>query len=74
MWNAQHDPSQIEDDSLYEHFHLRHRDPLSTLNGVKSLPLNQMTPVLLIFTLPWVKQASDQLVSLRLWSLGWSTP
>lgn len=28
LWNAQHDPTQIEDDSLYEHFDLRHRDPL----------------------------------------------
>lgn len=28
LWNAQHDPTQIEDDSLYEHYDLRHRDPL----------------------------------------------
>ena len=28
MWNAQHDPTQIEDESLYEHFQIRHRDPL----------------------------------------------
>jgi len=28
LWNAQHDPTQIEDDSLYEHFDIRHRDPL----------------------------------------------
>jgi len=48
----QHDPTKIEDASLYEHYDLRHRDPLGE---VKSLPLlNQMTPVLLIFTLPWV--------------------
>jgi len=28
LWNKQQDPTQIEDDSLYEHYHLRHRDPL----------------------------------------------
>jgi len=28
LWNKQHDPTQIEDDSLYEHYDLRHRDPL----------------------------------------------
>ncbi|MFB6277290.1 MAG: amidohydrolase family protein [Halothece sp.] len=28
LWNKQHDPTQIDDDSLYEHYHLRHRDPL----------------------------------------------
>jgi len=72
MWNT--NMSQIEDDSLYEHFHLRHRDPLEYFERVIFTSLNQMTPVLLIFTLPWVKQASDQLVLWRLWSLGWSTP
>jgi predicted TIM-barrel fold metal-dependent hydrolase len=28
LWNAQHDATKIEDDSLYEHYDLRHRDPL----------------------------------------------
>jgi len=28
LWNKQRDPSQIDDESLYEHYHLRHRDPL----------------------------------------------
>ncbi|MBD2776649.1 amidohydrolase family protein [Iningainema tapete] len=28
LWNAQHDPSKIDDSSLYEHYDLRHRDPL----------------------------------------------
>ncbi len=28
MWNKQHDPAKIEDASLYEHYDLRHRDPL----------------------------------------------
>jgi hypothetical protein len=28
LWNAQHDPTKIEDESLYEHYDLRHRDPL----------------------------------------------
>ncbi|NJR50703.1 MAG: amidohydrolase family protein [Leptolyngbyaceae cyanobacterium CSU_1_3] len=28
MWNKQHDPTQITDSSLYEHYDLRHRDPL----------------------------------------------
>lgn len=28
LWNKQHDPTQIDDESLYEHYHLRHRDPL----------------------------------------------
>jgi len=43
----QHDPSQIEDDSLYEHY-LRHRDPLEYFErGQIFTSLNQMTPVLL---------------------------
>jgi predicted TIM-barrel fold metal-dependent hydrolase len=28
LWNAQHDPTKIDDSSLYEHYDLRHRDPL----------------------------------------------
>lgn len=28
MWNAQNDPTKIDDASLYEHYDLRHRDPL----------------------------------------------
>jgi predicted TIM-barrel fold metal-dependent hydrolase len=28
LWNAKHDPTQIDDASLYEHAELRHRDPL----------------------------------------------
>ena len=28
LWNAKHDPTQIDDASLYEHYDLRHRDPL----------------------------------------------
>ncbi|MDJ0798012.1 MAG: amidohydrolase family protein [Calothrix sp. MO_167.B12] len=28
LWNVQHDPTQIDDASLYEHYDLRHRDPL----------------------------------------------
>ena len=28
MWNKQHDPAQIDDSSLYEHYDLRHRDPM----------------------------------------------
>ncbi|KAM3092475.1 amidohydrolase family protein [Phormidesmis sp. 146-35] len=28
MWNKQHDPTKITDSSLYEHYDLRHRDPL----------------------------------------------
>jgi|GEM_PF-386752 predicted TIM-barrel fold metal-dependent hydrolase len=28
LWNAEHDPSKIDDSSLYEHYDLRHRDPL----------------------------------------------
>lgn len=28
LWNVQHDPMKIEDTSLYEHYDLRHRDPL----------------------------------------------
>ncbi|KAF3887495.1 MULTISPECIES: amidohydrolase family protein [Nostocales] len=28
LWNAQHDPTKIDDASLYEHYDLRHRDPL----------------------------------------------
>jgi predicted TIM-barrel fold metal-dependent hydrolase len=28
LWNARHDPAQIDDASLYEHYDLRHRDPL----------------------------------------------
>lgn len=28
LWSAKHDPTQIDDASLYEHYDLRHRDPL----------------------------------------------
>lgn len=28
LWNAEHDPTKIDDRSLYEHYDLRHRDPL----------------------------------------------
>lgn len=28
MWNRDNDPTQIEDESLYEHYNLRHRDPM----------------------------------------------
>lgn len=28
MWNKQHDPAKITDASLYEHYDLRHRDPM----------------------------------------------
>jgi len=28
LWSKEHDPTKIEDDSLYEHYHLRDRDPL----------------------------------------------
>lgn len=28
LWNAEHDPSKIDDASLYEHYDLRHRDPM----------------------------------------------
>lgn len=28
MWTKQHDPSKIDDASLYEHFDLKHRDPM----------------------------------------------
>jgi predicted TIM-barrel fold metal-dependent hydrolase len=28
MWTAEHDPTKIDDASLYEHYDLRHRDPL----------------------------------------------
>jgi predicted TIM-barrel fold metal-dependent hydrolase len=28
LWNAQHDPEKIDDASLYEHYDLRHRDPM----------------------------------------------
>jgi hypothetical protein len=28
LWNAQHDPAKIDDASLYEHYDLRHRDPM----------------------------------------------
>ncbi|MGK7901940.1 MAG: amidohydrolase family protein, partial [Hormoscilla sp.] len=28
LWNAEHDPTKIDDSSLYEHYDLRHRDPL----------------------------------------------
>ncbi|MEC4894110.1 MAG: amidohydrolase family protein [Oscillatoria sp. PMC 1051.18] len=28
LWNASHDPTKIEDESLYEHYNLRHRDPM----------------------------------------------
>jgi predicted TIM-barrel fold metal-dependent hydrolase len=28
MWNANNDPTKIDDASLYEHYDLRHRDPL----------------------------------------------
>jgi len=28
LWNAQHDPEKINDTSLYEHYELRHRDPM----------------------------------------------
>jgi predicted TIM-barrel fold metal-dependent hydrolase len=28
LWTKEHDPSQIDDASLYEHYDLRHRDPL----------------------------------------------
>ena len=27
LWNVQHDPTKIDDASLYEHYDLRHRDP-----------------------------------------------
>lgn len=28
LWNTQHDPAKINDESLYEHYDLRHRDPM----------------------------------------------
>ncbi len=28
LWNAKHDPAKIDDATLYEHYNLRHRDPL----------------------------------------------
>jgi hypothetical protein len=28
LWNKQTDPTKMEDSSLYEHYDLRHRDPL----------------------------------------------
>ena len=28
LWNTQHDPAKIDDESLYEHYDLRHRDPM----------------------------------------------
>lgn len=28
LWNTSHDPAKIEDSALYEHYDLRHRDPL----------------------------------------------
>jgi uncharacterized protein len=28
MWTKEHDPTKIDDSSLYEHYDLRHRDPL----------------------------------------------
>ena len=28
LWNTQHDPTQIDDATLYEHYNLRHRDPM----------------------------------------------
>lgn len=28
LWTAEHDPTKIDDASLYEHYDLRHRDPL----------------------------------------------
>jgi uncharacterized protein len=28
LWTAEHDPAKIDDASLYEHYNLRHRDPM----------------------------------------------
>lgn len=28
LWNKEHDPTKLDDSSLYEHYDLRHRDPL----------------------------------------------
>jgi hypothetical protein len=28
LWNTEHDPAKVDDASLYEHYDLRHRDPL----------------------------------------------
>jgi hypothetical protein len=28
LWNTEHDPAKVDDSSLYEHYDLRHRDPL----------------------------------------------
>jgi len=28
LWSAEHDPTQVDDSSMYEHYDLRHRDPL----------------------------------------------
>ena len=32
LWTKEHDPAQIDDSSLYEHYDLRHRDPLDYFN------------------------------------------
>ena len=32
LWSAEHDPAKIDDASLYEHYDLRHRDPLDYFN------------------------------------------
>lgn len=28
LWSAEHDPTKVDDSSMYEHYNLRHRDPL----------------------------------------------
>jgi len=69
MWNAKHDPSQINDESLYEHYD--HVTAINGMNAVKSLlRLNQMIQACLSPLLRWVKQVSAWLASLAIMVTG----